>query len=182
MGKSFKVSKGYTKLYFAVAVIMIASFCMFWLWGKTLWYWYLISGIYFLLFLWTVRFIFTDALCGSFSVDEKGIAMHTGLRGHKSYFHSWESITDCGTTWNRNANDGGAYCIYFATRHLTIAEKQKFLNKTRFDLDSIAWFQYSASLVEELYPLLPPEIAAKLRENVELVDSSMNKFERRHHK
>ena len=189
MDKKFKVSKGYTRLYIGLTIF-------FALWIVFLIYLFVTmadeTDIYVLLILilcgsiYTLivcfHMVFFDAICGSFSVDEKGITMHTGLRGHKSYFHPWESITDCGATWNRNANDGGVYCIYFAARHLTIAEKQKFLNKTRFDLDNIAWFQYSASLAEELYPLLPPVMATRLRENVELIDSSINNFERRHHK
>ncbi len=189
MDKKFKVSKGYARLYIGVTIFFV-------LWIAFLIYLFVTvadeTKTYVLLILilcWTIyslfemfRMVLFDAICGSFSVNEKGITIYAGIRGYKSYYHPWESIKDCGTTWNRNANDGGAYCIYFATRHLTIIEKQKFLRKTRFDLDNIAWFQYSALQVEELFPLLPPEIATKVRENVELIDSSMNNFERRHHK
>ena len=180
MGKKHRVSKGYLGLFVGCIIFFILVTAYFWFTYPVLnGYFITIAIISLLGSICGIYCMSFDMLCGKFSVDENGIRMYGGF---KSYFHPWETIKECDVAWARTANDGGTYWIYFSERHLTIEEKRRFLSKTRRDLESIAYFQYSAALVEELHPLLPPEIARQLRENVALVESSMNNFERRHHK
>lgn len=182
MQKKYKVASLYTPLYilFFLFFVSLLLFC-----------WYAYEGektdriIILLTIIWLIGIgcslwsLFFDKLCGKFSVDESGITMYTAF---KRWYYPWDTLNYCGTTWTKTANDGGMYCIYFSKRELTEKEINKFLSSTRFDHNNIAYFQYSEETMAEIYPLLPPEIAAKVKENVELVESSMNKFERRHHK
>ena len=179
MGKKYKVSGLYSVLSIGCTVFFLLSVLFeaypfapssFWDLEVILFSAGILIGLYVVIF---------DALCGRFIIDEKGITMLTTF---KSWYLPWASIKECDTTWTRTANDGGTYFVYLSTRHLTNEEKRKFLSKTRFDLKNIAYFQYSTKLMKNLYPLLPPEIAEQLQQKGAIVESSMNNFERRHHK
>ncbi len=178
--KKYKVSRGYSGLFVGCIVFFILVTAYFWFTYPVLNGYFVTIAIASLTgSICCIYKLLSDMLCGKFTVDENGIRMYGEF---KRYYHPWETIKECDAAWARTANDGGTYWIYFATRHLTASEKSRFLSKTRRDLENIAYFQYSQKLLEELYPLFPPEIADQVREKEQEILQSMNSFEKRHHK
>ena len=144
MGKRYKVSAGRPGCLVTASVVY-ALFLLFlwWLFDGAGWiaFGLIPIGIYYCAYLYSLYELFTDGMSGTFTVDEKGITMRAGVRGYKSYFHPWDSLTVCDATCTRRNSDSPPYFIYFASRHLTTLEKQQFEQKTKRDLKNLEYFE-----------------------------------------
>ena len=110
----------------------------------------------------------------SFTVDEQGITMHIGFR---HWHHDWEQFREAGlvSAWG---GDGNVYFVYFSERPLSTVERRVFLQKTRRQLDTVAYFQFGQKRLREILPLLPSELAEPIERQVGLIRPTMNLIER----
>ena len=115
---------------------------------------------------------------GTFSVSKQGIRMNIGFR---RWDHNWGDFVDMGIV-KVNVGDGCTYWVYFSRRELAWQEKKQFLQKTRRDLNNIVFFQYRKKVMEEIFPLLPVDLAEKLKQQEHRVEEELTILERPIHK
>lgn len=105
----------------------------------------------------------------------------TMVVGFKKYYHSWEAIIDYGIV-DTYVGDGNIAWLYFSERLLNNDEKKMFLRKTRKDLNSIAFFQYNKSSLQNVISLFPERISTKILEDEKAVLDKMTWIEKTYHK
>ncbi len=171
--KNYKISKYYIGIYVCCLIlflVFLATCIYIYILFPTEWFSYFLLLFDIIAILLVIYKILFDFQNGSFSVDTDGIIMRIGF---KKRTHKWEDFRDYDIVGVK-VGDGYTYWCYFSTRVLTTEERAAFLRKTRRELDKIAFFQYNAKTLQEILPLMPPEMAEKLLQRAQQIEPNMD--------
>ncbi len=128
---------------------------------------------------------FRDMPFARFWVSKSGITESMGFR---KYYHDWDDFQDYGII-GLTANSvmgikevGKTYWVYLSATSLSQSEKNRFLHKTRKDLNHIAFFQYNKEILQKVLPVMPEPISTAIAEQASAVEEQLNFWEKIYNK